>query len=141
MKNIQPRGLWLYLGCEMIKLLAIAAHLADSLHYLSGVRFDMLDIDNNQNYQKALELSQKAHTDLLKVIDDNDGWISIDAKLPPRPDEYLVYYGDRKQRQRQTVYLPIHQFDDKEYLQAVGITHWAYLMANPNEFTDDDMPF
>ncbi|MBE9597144.1 hypothetical protein [Moraxella sp. K2450] len=51
------------------------------------------------------------------------------------------YYGDRKQRQRQTVYLPIHQFDDKEYLQAVGITHWAYLMANPNEFTDDDMPF
>ncbi len=67
--------------------------------------------------------------------------LTIDAKLPPRPDEYLVYYGDRKQRQRQTVYLPIHQFDDKEYLQAVGITHWAYLMASPNEFIDDDMPF
>ena len=54
----------------MIKLLTIATHLADSLHYLRGVRFDVTDVADNADYQKALELGQKAHEQLLAMIDE-----------------------------------------------------------------------
>lgn len=86
----------------MIKLLTIATHLADSLHYLRGVRFDVTDVADNADYQKALELGQKAHEQLLAMIDEmaDDGnpkqvatqW--HDARTsPPKPDKHQGILG------------------------------------------------
>lgn len=82
----------------MIKLLTIATHLADSLHYLRGVRFDITGVADSTDYQKALQLGQKAYEALLAVIDEmaDDGshkqevatqW--HDARTnPPQPDKH-----------------------------------------------------
>lgn len=55
----------------MIELLSICAELADCLHYLRGVRFSHIDNVSNQDLIKALELGEKAHTDLLRITNND----------------------------------------------------------------------
>lgn len=79
----------------MIKLLTIATHLADSLHYLRGVRFDVTDVADNADYQKALELGQKAHEQLLAMIDEMEDAIvsptqAVVVQQPSNPLQRLI---------------------------------------------------
>lgn len=80
-------------------LSVICAKLADCLHHLRGVRFANADNMNNADLLKALELGEKAHKELLAVIDEiikeNNGWIVADENNPPKHDElYYVYIED-----------------------------------------------
>lgn len=57
----------------MIELLSISARLADCLHYLRGVKYFHVDNDvNNKDLNMALELGEKAHSDLLVFCDRSD---------------------------------------------------------------------
>lgn len=56
----------------MIELLSIATRLADCLHYLRGVKYFHAYNADNKDLNKALELSETAHADLLVLCNRAD---------------------------------------------------------------------
>lgn len=114
-------------------LLVICAKMADCLHYLRSVRFFHADNINNPDLNKALEIGEKVHADLLALSGDN--WIGVNAELPSKDNFYLVYQFNGHKDEYATT---IKWFSKKEqnFLEwdfQDKVTHWQYLPQPPKE--------
>ncbi|WLF84801.1 DUF551 domain-containing protein [Moraxella sp. ZY210820] len=62
----------------------------------------------------------------------NGGWISIDDDLPKVKGRYLCYYP-KSGKQTVEPFMLEHTLNDKDYMQALGISHWQPTPQNPQE--------
>lgn len=78
-------------------------------------------IDNNNDF-----------IDGFKNHQSNNGWISIDDDVPKIKGRYLCFYP-KSAKQYVEPFMLEHTLNDKEYMQALGISHWQYLPQPPKE--------
>ncbi len=62
----------------------------------------------------------------------NNGWISIDDDTPKIKGRYLCYYP-KSDKQAVEPFMLDDMLNNKEYMKALGISHWQSTPPNPTK--------
>lgn len=66
------------------------------------------------------------------ILSNNNGWISIDDDTPKIKGRYLCYYP-KSDKQAVEPFMLDDMLNNKEYMKALGISHWQPTPPNPTK--------